>query len=153
MRTYEPRYDTTERQVATRTPLQVAAGAVGAVFVLVGVLGFVPGVTTNIGDLTFAGHDSESELLGLFSVNILHNLVHIAFGAVGLLAMRTWNWAKAYLLLGGVVYLVLWLYGTAIDHDSAANFVNLNTADDLLHLGLGVGLVALGLVLPRLDRA
>jgi hypothetical protein len=38
----------------------------GAVFLLVGVLGFVPGVTTNYGDMSFAGHDSGAKLLGVF---------------------------------------------------------------------------------------
>jgi hypothetical protein len=50
------------------------------------------------------------------------------------------------LLGGGIVYAVLWLYGLAIDFDTAANFVPLNTADNWLHLGLAVTMVALGLL-------
>ncbi len=45
-----------------------------------------------------------------------------------------------------MIYLVLWLYGLLVDHSSAANFVPVNTADDWLHLGLGVGMIALGLI-------
>jgi hypothetical protein len=44
---------------------------------------------------------------------------------------------------------VLWLYGLIIDSDSAANFVPLNTADNWLHLLLGVGMVGLGVALSR----
>lgn len=55
--------------------------------------------------------------------------------------------AKAYLVGGGVIYLGLWLHGVAIDKTSEANFVPVNNADDWLHLGLGLGMVGLGLVL------
>jgi hypothetical protein len=126
---------------------------VAVVFLLVGVLGFIPGVTTNFGDMRFAGHDSGAELLGVFQVSILHNIVHLLFGVVGLVLARTVAGARAYLIGGGAVYAVLWLYGLAVDHGSGANFVPFNTADDWLHFALAVGMVALGLLVPRLDRA
>ena len=62
-------------------PLQLAAAAVGAVFLLLGILGFVPGVTANYGQLTLAGHESGALLLGLFAVSILHNLMHAALAS------------------------------------------------------------------------
>ncbi|WP_043622463.1 DUF4383 domain-containing protein [Nonomuraea candida] len=134
---------------ATRSPVQVAALATGVVFLLVGVLGFVPGVTTNFDDLQFAGHQSDALLLGVFQVSILHNIVHLLFGLAGVLLARTWNGARAFLVGGGIVYLVLWIYGMLIAHDSPANFVPLNTADNWLHLVLGIGMIALGLLLTR----
>ncbi|WP_329044898.1 DUF4383 domain-containing protein [Amycolatopsis sp. NBC_01488] len=133
----------------TRTPVQVAAAVVSVVFLLVGVLGFVPGVTTHYDQLSFAGHGSMAMLLGVFMVSVLHNIVHLLFGIVGLGAARTARGARLYLLAGGVVYLVLWLYGLLIDHGSDANFVPVNTADNWLHLGLGVGMIALGLLTAR----
>jgi arginine exporter protein ArgO len=99
--------------------------------------------------MTFAGHDSMAKLLGLFMVSVLHNLVHLAFGVVGLVLARAARTARLFLIVGGVVYLVLWLYGLVIDHDSSANFVPLNTADDWLHLILGLGMIALGIALGR----
>jgi hypothetical protein len=134
---------------ATRTPVQTAALAVSAVFVVVGILGFIPGVTTNYDQLSFAGHDSGALLLGLFAVSVLHNLVHLAFGVVGFLLARTAPGARNYLIWGGVVYAVLWLYGLLIDHGSDANFVPVNTADNWLHLVLAVGMIALGVGLGR----
>ncbi|SEH66554.1 protein of unknown function [Mycolicibacterium rutilum] len=131
------------------SPVQKAALAVSAVFLLVGVLGFIPGITTNYDTMTFASHHSEALLLGLFNVSILHNIVHLLFGVAGLLLARTFSGARAYLIGGGAVYLVLWLYGLVIDHDSAANFVPLNTADNWLHLFLGLGMIALGVLLSR----
>ncbi|GAB3981316.1 DUF4383 domain-containing protein [Plantactinospora veratri] len=125
------------------------AVAVSAVFLLVGVLGFIPGVTTNYGSMTFAGHESDAQLLGVFQVSVLHNIVHLLFGVVGLAMARTVERARLYLVGGGAVYLVLWLYGLVIGHDSAANFVPLNGADNWLHFFLGVGMIALGLLTTR----
>ena len=120
--------------------------AVGATFLLVGILGFVPGITQDVGDITFAGHESEAELLGIFEVSILHNIVHLLFGVFGLAAART------YLFAGGVIYLVLAAYGAVTEHDSSANFVPVNTADDALHVVLGLGMLALGAIAQRADR-
>ena len=132
-----------------RTPVQKAALAVGAVFLVVGLLGFVPGITSNYGQLTFAGHHSDAALLGIFNVSVLHNLVHLAFGVVGIVLARTFNGARSYLIGGGVVYLLLFVYGLVIDHDSSANFVPVNDADNWLHLGLAVAMIALGAALGR----
>ncbi|MEV6001435.1 DUF4383 domain-containing protein [Streptomyces griseomycini] len=134
---------------SARTPVQQAALTVGAVFLLVGVLGFIPGITTDYDTMEFAAHHSEAKLLGIFQVSVLHNIVHLAFGVAGLALARTAPQARLYLLAGGAVYLVLWLYGMVIDHDSDANFVPVNTADNWLHLVLGLGMIALGTLLTR----
>ena len=131
------------------TAVQKAALAVGVVFLAVGILGFVPGITTNYDQLTFAGHHSDAALLGIFNVSVLHNLVHLAFGVAGIALARTFNSARTYLIGGGIVYLVLFVYGLVVDHDSSANFVPVNDADNWLHLGLVVAMIALGVVLGR----
>jgi hypothetical protein len=140
---------TTTHARSSRTPAQLASAAVGAVFLLVGVLGFVPGITTGYDDLAGAGHGSGAELLGIFQVSVLHNVVHLLFGVAGLALARTPSGARGFLVGGGAVYLVLWLYGLLVDKDSAANFVPVNHADDWLHLALGVGMLGLGLALGR----
>jgi hypothetical protein len=146
----EPAMTTTNHtRTAARTTIQKASLAVGAVFLLVGILGFVPGITTNYESLQFAGHHSEAMLLGLFQVSALHNIVHLLFGAAGLLLARTATGAKSFLLYGGIVYLVLWVYGLVVDQDSAGNFVPLNGFDNILHLVLGVGMIALAVILTR----
>ncbi|MFD3504997.1 DUF4383 domain-containing protein [Streptomyces sp. NPDC058676] len=132
-----------------RTPVQQAALLVGAVFLLVGILGFIPGITTDYDAMEFASHESGAELIGVFQVSILHNLVHLAFGVAGLAMSRTAAAARTYLLAGGAVYLVLWLYGLIVGHESDANFVPLNTADDWLHFVLGIGMITLGALLTR----
>jgi hypothetical protein len=141
-------------QVNARPLVRTVALAVAVVFLLVGILGFIPGVTTNYGDMQFAGHESDAKLLGVFQVSILHNIVHLLFGVAGLALARTVSGARLYLIGGGAVYAVLWLYGLVIDHGSNANFVPLNTADNWLHLGLAVGMIALGLLVsPRRGTA
>jgi hypothetical protein len=133
----------------TATNVQVAAIVVSVAFLAVGVLGFIPGITTNYDTMMFGGHHSDAKLLGVFQVSILHNIVHLLFGIVGLALARTATGARAYLIGGGVVYLVLWIYGLVIDQTSAANFVPINTADNWLHLGLGLGMILLGAALGR----
>jgi hypothetical protein len=133
----------------TATPVQTAATVVAIVFLAVGVLGFIPGITTDYDTMMFGGHHSEAKLLGLFQVSILHNIVHLLFGIVGLALARTAKGARSYLIGGGAVYLVLWIYGLIIDQTSSANFVPVNTADNWLHFVLGVAMIGLGVALSR----
>jgi len=134
---------------SVRTPVQKAALAVGIVFLAVGVLGFVPGITSRLGSMEFATDDSKAMLLGLFQVSILHNIVHLLFGAAGVVMAKTIANARNYLVGGGAIYLVLFVYGLVVGQRSALNFVPLNLADDFLHLVLGLGMVALGILLTR----
>ncbi|MEC5199568.1 arginine exporter protein ArgO [Arthrobacter sp. PL16] len=132
-----------------RTTLQRAAQAMGAVFLLVGILGFIPGITSNYNTMMFAGHESQAMLLGIFQVSILHNIVHLLFGVAGLAMAKTVSGARNYLLGGGIIYAILWIYGLVIGQDSAANFVPVNSADNWLHLFLAVAMIALALALSR----
>ena len=137
----------------TTEVVQKLATAVGAVFLLVGILGFVPGITQDFDQMGFAGDSSGAELLGIFQVSVLHNIVHLLFGVAGLAMARKASTARTYLLVGGAIYLVLWVYGLLVaNKDSAANFVPLNTADNWLHLLLGIGMILLGM-LGRRDTA
>jgi hypothetical protein len=133
--------------------LRLVAGTFGIVFLLVGILGFVPGVTTHYDDLSFAGHMSGAKLIGIFQVSVLHNLIHVAYGVAGLALASRPRAAALYLLIGGIVYGVVWVYGMAVGMDSDANFVPLNTADNWLHFLLFVAMVVLGVVgLRRLQH-
>src|ERR671932_600857 len=132
-----------------RSLLQTAAFLVGATFLLVGVLGFIPGITTHYGDMSFAGHDSDAKLLGIFEVSILHNIVHLLFGIAGLAMARTWEGARTYLVGGGVIYLVLFVYGLIFHGESGGNWIPVNWADNILHLALGAGMILLGTMLGR----
>ena len=108
------------------------------------ILGFIAGITTNYGDMGFAGDDSRAELLGLFQVSILHNIVHLLFG-VGILMARTAEGARTYLIGGGAIYLALWLLGLI----GGLDWLPTNTEDHWLHFGLGAGMIALGFLTSR----
>ncbi len=141
--------DPASAEARLATTVQKAAAAVGAAFLLVGTAGFVPGVTTQYDTMQGAGHESMAMLLGVFMVSVLHNIVHLLFGVAGLAASGRWQASRVYLLAGGAVYLVLWIYGLLIDKNSGANFVPVNAADNWLHLGLGVVMVGAGVALSR----
>ncbi|MGI8809709.1 MAG: DUF4383 domain-containing protein [Acidimicrobiales bacterium] len=134
-----------------RQPIHGFAAAVGLAFLLVGIAGFIPGLTSNYDQLEFAGRESGAKLFGLFQVSIVHNIVHLLF-AVGLIAAARYSWSRLYLLGGGIAYLGVALYGVLVDHESDANFLPINDADTLLHVGLAFTMLVLGLVGVRLAR-
>ena len=129
-----------------RTPVQNMARLVGIVFLLLGVAGFIPGITTDLYDgLEFAGDDGTAKVLGLFEVSVLHNIVHGLFGVAGLAMAATASGARTFLIGGGAIYLLL----AVIQVIGAGDWVPLVGADLWLHLGLGVGMIGLGVALTR----
>lgn len=133
-----------------RTRIQWAALLFGAVFALVAIAGFIPGVTTDYGDLTrFDGEGAK--IFGVFGSNVLENIAHGLFAVAGLTAAASWAASKTYFVWGGILYLGLWLYGVlgGSEEESTANFLGLNPASDWLHLGLGGALLTLGTFVSR----
>ena len=123
-------------------PVQRFAQVFGAVYVLVGLLGFA-----FTGFANFAG-TSDDKLL-LFGVNPLHNIVHIAVGALWLASSRTEASARAVSTLIGAVYLVVGVLGLFINGSSDLNILNINQPDNALHLASA----ALGLYFGLAGRA
>lgn len=120
-----------------KTLAQKLAFVFGVTFLLAGIAGFIPGLTTNLYDgLEFAGDDGNAELLGLFKVSILHNIVHALF-AIGILMAATHRGALKYLLYSGILYIVLFVMGIV----DLGDWVPINNADNYLHIGLALGLL------------
>jgi Domain of unknown function (DUF4383) len=121
--------------MTTTTPkymaVQGAALLVAGGFLVIGLLGFVPGLTSN------------GLLFGVFAISALHNILHLLTGFVGLALARTYAASRAYFLGGGLVYLALWLHGLFMGR----GLLPINGADNWLHFGLGAGMVLLGLTL------
>jgi hypothetical protein len=120
-----------------RTTVQWMSLVFGAGFLLVGVLGFVTSGMSMESDPAVA-----PKILGLFPVNLLHNVVHLAFGVWGVAAARTHDAARTYARLAGVIYLVLTVCGYFFP--DGFGFVPLGGADIWLHLVLGAVLVGVG---------
>jgi hypothetical protein len=123
---------------------RIAARAFGIVFLLVGIVGFIPGLTTDYERLNTFGQEA-AKLLGVFGVNWLENAAHLVFGVAGLALSTSAARARAYFLGSGVVYVLLWLYGLIIEENSSANFLGVNDAGNWLHLALGVVMLGFGL--------
>ena len=131
-----------------RTLAQTLAMVFGIAFLGAGILGFIPGITTNYSEMKFAGGESGAELLGIFQVSVLHNIVHGLFGLAGLALAKTASGARAYLIGGGAIYILLAL----VQVIGAGDWVPLVGPDLWLHLALGVGMIGLGYGLTR-DRS
>lgn len=119
------------------SPNRLLATIFGVVYLLVGVVGFL--VTGFAG---FAG--THGDTLIVFEVNPLHNVVHLAIGAVLLLASRSVATARAVNSGVGGVYLVVGVIGLFI-LDSSADILALNGADNVLHLASAIVLLGVGL--------
>ena len=128
----------------SRSLNQTLALAFGAVYALVGLLGFAVS-----GDVDFAGKDGAS-LLG-FDVNGLHNIVHLLIGVALLAASRTHALARSANLTIGAVYVLLAVLGPFIN-DTAADIIGLNGADHVLHLLSGVLLVGVAVAADKTRR-
>ncbi|RKN69478.1 DUF4383 domain-containing protein [Microbacterium sp. CGR2] len=130
--------------------MQKTALVVGIVFLLVGIAGFIPGITQD--QLHGAGAHSEAMLMGVFQVSVLHNFVHLLFGVAGIAVAARARASRLYLIVGGVIYLVVWVYGLIAVNNDQLNFLPVNDADNWLHLVLGVGMILLGLLVSRSSR-
>jgi Domain of unknown function (DUF4383) len=110
----------------------------GVIFILVGLLGFAyPGGLA-------MGVMNPGRILGLFPVNLLHNLVHILFGIWGLMAARAYSSAQTFCKLGGFIYLCLALLGLV--EPTTFGLIPIGENDVFLHTALGVLLVWVGYV-------
>ncbi len=118
----------TSPAVDTRAPYQWLALVIGVVYLLVGLLGFL--VTGFDG---FAAHDEHQTLLG-FAVNPLHNIVHLVIGALGVALWRTVGGARAFGWVLAVGYGLASIYGLAVVDNEEANLLNINGADNVLHI-------------------
>ena len=132
-----------------RAQIQLGAAGFGVLFLLVGVAGFIPGITRDFMDMGVAGQGSGAKLVGLFQVSVLHNVVHLLFGVAGVALSGTPLRARNYLFYGGIVYAALFFYGVIVPYASSANFVPLNAPDDALHVFLAAALIIASLLLDR----
>ena len=112
----------------------------GAVYVLVGVLGFIPPLATE--------GEPGDKLLGLFAINWFHNLAHLLIGVAGLAASRRNDHSRLYAQVVGVAYAGLFLIG--LFTDDFLDILPLNWPDNILHLlsavvSLVIGFTTIGL--------
>ena len=105
----------------------------GAVFVLIGILGFIEPVAP------------DGELLGIFAVSTAHNIVHLASGLVALAAAAQGEaTSRMFAQVFGVVYALVTVLGFVMGTGDVLGFINVNQADNVLHLALAAVLLYVG---------
>jgi hypothetical protein len=115
------------------TPAKLYAGVIGATLLVAGIIGFFYSAA-------FGTPGNVDAVLGILDVNGWHNLVHIASGALGLLAFASGPAAsRTYALVFGVVYILVAIWGFIIGSgESILSIIPVNTEDNILHVILGV---------------
>jgi hypothetical protein len=123
------------------TTIQKLAAVFGVVFIIVAILGFI----APNGGMAMQPTDpaTAAKALGMFPVNLLHNIVHLLFGVWGLAASRSWGGSKSYFTTSGVIYAVLTV--CAFLSPSGFGLVPIGGADIGLHAVLAVAMIAIGL--------
>jgi ABC-type transport system involved in multi-copper enzyme maturation permease subunit len=122
----------------TRHPSQLLALAIGVIYTLIGLLGFL------ITGFEHFAAETDKTLLG-FEINPLHNIVHLAIGLAGLALWRRLDTARTYGWLLAAGYGLAFIYGLFAAGNSDINFLSLNGADNGLHLVSAVAGVAIAL--------
>ena len=118
------------------TPVRTFALILGIAFLLIGVLGFLPApfVTTPADMHGVTVHANHGYLLGLFPVNLLHNVVHIAFGVWGIAAYLTGMGAsRLFARAVTVIYAVLAIMGLFPRLDTVFGLIPIHGNDAWLH--------------------
>ncbi len=112
----------------------------GVAFLLIGISGFIPGLTTapHPGHPPLAVEQNYGQALGLFPVNILHNIVHILFGIWGLLSYKSLGASKGYAKGVAISYGVLTIAGFIPNLDTMFGLVPLFGNDIWLHALLAI---------------
>jgi hypothetical protein len=120
----------------------------GVLFVLVGILGFIPGITTapHVNDPNLAVDASYGRLFGLFPVNVLHNLVHLAFGVWALVAAKDFAQSRIFCKSTAIIYAVLTIAGLIPGLSTVFGLIPLQSHDIWLHAIIAVGAAYYGFV-------
>ncbi|HEV1997035.1 MAG TPA: DUF4383 domain-containing protein [Candidatus Dormibacteraeota bacterium] len=133
--------------MANSSLARMAAGIFGAVYVLVGVLGFLPFVG---GSYTLDPHN----LLGLFAVNVVHNIVHLAVGFGGLAAYSGGEATSVlFARTVGIVYALLAVLGIVAGSGNFLGLVPIGGLDIGLHAVTALVLLYVGFAAPRREVA
>jgi hypothetical protein len=111
--------------------------AAGVIYIIVGILGFIPGLvrmpSVNAPEVEVTAN--YGYLLGLFPVNILHTLFHLAIGVWGVIAARRPHAARRYAQSIAIIYGALTVLGliSAFDLNTLFGLLPLHGHDVWLH--------------------
>jgi hypothetical protein len=133
---------TTEVRSPHRTAAQRTAQIFGWGFILAGLAGFFA-----TGTSMESHSDLAPRLLGIWPVNMLHNVVHLVLGIVGIMASKAHGAAKTYCVVAGIAYLAL--VGLAFADHTTFGLMPIGDNDIWLHALFGIPLLLVGLTSKR----
>ena len=121
------------------TTIQKLAAVFGVVFIIVAIIGFLAP-----GGMSMQPTDpaTAAKALGIFPVNLLHNIIHLIFGIWGLAASRSWSGSKQFFIIVGVLYALLTIVGFL--SPTGFGFVPLAGPDIWLHCVLAIVMLVIG---------
>ena len=130
------------------TTIQKLAAVFGVVFIIVAIIGFLAP-----GGMSMQPTDpaTAAKVLGLFPVNLLHNIVHLVFGIWGLAGSRSWGGSKQFFVWVGILYAILTVVGFL--SPNGFGYVPLAGADIGLHCVLAIVMLAIGLTAKPVPSA
>lgn len=129
-----------------KTLAQIYSLVLGAVLVLVGILGFLVEPSFAVGD------EAQRGTLIAFDINGWHNVVHLLSGIIGIAMAKTAASARLFAIGYGVVYLLVTVLGFIVgDGGLLLSIIPINTADNLLHLVIALSGIAIGMASPATD--
>ena len=152
-----PATDTPHRTESRFAAARAVAAVAGAFFLCLGLAGLTTGITAPDLDGPPILPGSGVLLFGMFSVSVVHSVVHLTVGVLGILAARRVNHARIFLVGAGGVIALLWFQAFAVDRRSSADVAPFTGADYWLHFGVAAAMIVLGLSLgagrirPRRD--
>ena len=115
--------------------IRMVAIIIGIAFVFGGVAGFLPTFIT------------DGLLFGYFEVNNMHNLVHIVTGVLAIMAATSYRFTILFFQIFGFIYTIMGVWGFFQNGDLYV--MHVNTADNVLHVVVGVIGLYLGLAAKR----
>jgi hypothetical protein len=130
--------------MGNRSTVQMVALLFGAIYLAVGIIGFLPFLG---GSVTM----TNTMLLGLFNINLLHNLVHVVIGIAGLAAVTSLPNSRRFCQVVGVILLLLGVLGVFIANP--LGLLDIGGLDIWLHLVTGAILAYFGFAAPVSTRS
>jgi len=118
----------------------------GIAYLLIGVMGLIPGLITPTAHDGVAINTLEGDLLGIFPVNIMHTIVHLVIGIWGVVAYRSFDASRAFSKVVGVLFLILFVMGLVPGLNTLFGMAPLMGADVWLHLITGLAGVYFGFI-------
>lgn len=131
------------------TLARTVALTLGAIYVVVGILGFIPPFVMGMAPMEMPS--ASGNLIGIFPINALHNVVHLLIGGALLYGATATPTAILVSRAVGIVYVAVGLLG--IPFPNGFGLLPLGGADILLHLATGAVLIAIGFAMPAQEGA